>query len=125
MSGGRLFRNVIDVTRVGDWHLSGHVACTLRRRERKRRNPGSARLAGGERVRETWDGRDRIRSFAYVATSPVVAVQIDPDHLIAAETERVGNSWTARSKAAAVSLAWSGRWMLWLQDHLLSVASLI
>jgi hypothetical protein len=124
-SAGRRFRNVVDVTRVGDGVFPG----TSRAPYAGANGSGAIQVqldfAGGERVRQTWDGRDRVRSLAYVAASPVVGVQIDPDHVIAAETGRVGNSWTARSRSAAVSLAWSGRWMLWLQDHLLAVASLI
>jgi len=82
-------------------------------------------VGGGELLRESWDGRARKRSLAYVAASPIVTVQIDPDYVIATETRRADNSWTTHSQSGAVSLAWSGRWMLWLQDHLLSVASLI
>jgi hypothetical protein len=124
-SSGRRFRTVVDVTRVGDGIFPGTSRAPYAGATGRGAIQVQLDFAGGERVVETWDGRDRVRSLTYVAASPIVAVQIDPDHVIAAETGRVGNSWTARSKSSAVSLAWSGRWMLWLQDHLLSVAALI
>jgi hypothetical protein len=45
---------------------------------------------------ERWDGREGTRTFTYDRQAPVVRVEVDPDHVLALDTERANISWTAR-----------------------------
>lgn len=50
----------------------------------------------GTRLREHWNGVDRWTRFTYTRNSKVVSVELDPDHLIAMETNVFNNSRTSR-----------------------------
>jgi hypothetical protein len=122
---GPPWRTVVSIARIGEGLFPG----TSRARRGFVTAPGAVHIeiefADGERVRETWDGRDATWAKTYIGAARPVAVMVDPDHVLVVEKRRVNNSWTAHPDGGLVSLAWSGRWMVWLQDYLLGFAALV
>jgi hypothetical protein len=49
-------------------------------------------LASGARLLKTWDGQTPSASFAFPAGDPVKKVEIDPEHKLKAEVDRVNNT---------------------------------
>ena len=74
------------------------------------RRLGEARLpvevrvdfADGRTVRETWDGKDRWKTFAYEDASKVVRAEVDPDGKIALDVDRGNNGWVAETGKAVI-----------------------
>ena len=51
----------------------------------------------GTRLRELWDGVDRWTRFTYTRNAKVVAVELDPDHLIPLDKDLFNNSFTTQA----------------------------
>jgi hypothetical protein len=121
---GRQFNTTVELRRVGDATFAGRAHPSKAMSDRGA-IPIAINFSNGEVVSETWDGRQRFKRLSFVGAAPVSSVQIDPDHMLAAETRRVDNTWSAR--AGNSWIAWWGatKWMVWLQDHLLSIACLV
>jgi len=81
-------------------------------------------FANGERVTEHWDGKDRWKLFTYARTGPAVSAQVDPNRVLLLDVDRTNNSKTLEPKGAHAATKWSLKWMVWLQDCLLSWAAL-
>lgn len=79
----------------------------------------------GTKATEHWDGRDRWKAFTYERESAVDYAIVDPARTLLLDVDYTNNSYTTRPQAEAASRKWSQRWMIWLQDALLSYAWLI
>jgi hypothetical protein len=79
-------------------------------------------FAGGERVTEHWDGKDRWTAYAYDRESKAMTAAVDPDRVLLLDVNYTNNSMTLAPQGAAAATKWSMTWMVWLQDHLLSWA---
>jgi hypothetical protein len=76
----------------------------------------------GEQIRETWNGQDRRAVFVYERASKGATVQVDPDHVLLLDIAYTNNSRTLKATREDASLKWSLKWMVWLQDLLLTYA---
>jgi hypothetical protein len=74
--------------------------------------------------RDSWDGRSETMSFTYLTRAPAVKAEVDPDHVLVLDESKTNNSRTAAPRTAAAANRWSARWMLWLQNVVLSYAAL-
>ena len=78
----------------------------------------------GEKVRERWDGRDRWRMFTYERGVKAVSAQVDPDRVLLLDVNYVNNSRTLEPRGHEAAAKWMLKWMVWLQDLLLTAAFL-
>jgi hypothetical protein len=78
----------------------------------------------GERVKETWDGRDRWKAFTYERPAMADYAAVDPSRTLLLDVNYANNSYTTRPQADAASRKWALTWMVWLQDALLTYAFL-
>lgn len=76
----------------------------------------------GERIVETWDGRDRRARYVYERTARATSVHVDPERVLLLDIDYTNNSRTQRPRSAEASLKWSLRWLVWLQDLMLTYA---
>jgi aminopeptidase N len=74
----------------------------------------------GEQVKETWDGQERRVVYSYDRPSKGATVQVDPDRVLLLDVAYSNNSRTTDSKKDDASLKWSLKWMVWLQDLMLT-----
>jgi len=79
----------------------------------------------GERVTEHWDGADRWKSYSYVRPSSIMSAEVDPDHVLLLDVNYTNNSKTLHPSAPKAATKWAMKWMVWLQDCLLSWAALV
>jgi len=67
---------------------------------------------------------DRRVIFRYDSTVRAKDVQVDPKHVLMLDTNYTNNSRTLQARAGEASLKWSLKWMAWLQELLVTDASL-
>jgi len=74
---------------------------------------------------ERWNDEDRWKAYVYTRPAQAVSAQVDPDHVLLLDVDYTNNSMTLEPKGPRAATKWSLAWMLWLQDALLSWASLV
>ena len=79
----------------------------------------------GERVRERWDGIDRWKLFTYDRPSQALSAQVDPNRTLLLDVDYTNNSKTLEPRGESAARKWSAMWAVWLEDCLLSWASLV
>jgi len=78
-------------------------------------------FADGESVRDAWDGRGSGRVFEYRSRSRAVSAEVDPDRVLLLDLNRANNGVTLDSgPARTAATRWAARWMIWLEDQLLT-----
>jgi len=85
-------------------------------------------FADGSHVVEHWDGVERWHLYTYERAQAAVSAEADPDHVLLLDVNRTNNSRTLSPLDAAgpqAATKWSLKWMVWLQDHLLSWSMLV
>jgi peptidase M1-like protein len=82
-------------------------------------------FSDGERVLEHWDGRDRWKMYTYERASRASFAQVDPDRTLLMDVAYTNNSRTVTPKADAASLKWMLKYIVWVQDLLMTYASMI
>ena len=119
-SDGR-YDTQLTVRRFGDGIFTGASDGGDDRFERGRAIVVATTFADGETVRDTWDGRHDATSFRYRSAARAVSAEVDPDRLILLDINR-GNNGVALESGPARSAArrWAARWMIWLEDCLLT-----
>ena len=76
----------------------------------------------GQRMTERWDGRDRRVIYTYDRPSEGLSVEVDPERVLLLDVNYTNNSATLAPRAADASLKWSLKWLVWLQDLMLTYA---
>jgi hypothetical protein len=79
-------------------------------------------FANGEQARQAWDGRSRWQAFTFDRPVKAVSAQIDPERVLLLDTNYTNNSRVMEPAADAAATKWSLRWMVWLQDVLMTYA---
>jgi len=79
----------------------------------------------GERVTEHWDGAARWKLYTFERPVQALSAQVDPDRVLLLDVNYTNNSNTLEPKGRAAAAKWSMKWMVWLQDCLLSWAALV
>jgi len=74
----------------------------------------------GAQVREKWDGRDRWKAFTYERPQRARTAQIDPERVLLLDVNYTNNSRTLEPKTKEAATKWSLKWMVWLQDLMLT-----
>jgi len=76
----------------------------------------------GDKVRERWDGRDRWKMYVYDRGSQAGHAIVDPDRVLLLDVNYTNNSRTLSPQAGEASTKWMYKWMMWLQDLLITYA---
>ena len=79
-------------------------------------------FTNGEQARETWDGLARWQVFTFDRPVRATSVQVDPERVLLLDTNYTNNSKVLESAGGAAAGKWSLRWMVWLQDLLMTYA---
>jgi peptidase M1-like protein len=79
----------------------------------------------GSKKSERWDGVERRIIYRYDGNVRARSVEVDPNHVLMLDVNYTNNSRTLDSRADAASLKWSLKWIAWLQDLLVTYASLV
>jgi hypothetical protein len=76
----------------------------------------------GREVKESWDGQNRRAIYTYERTARAERVEVDPRHVLLLDVARTNNSRTLEPRTDEASLKWALKWMVWLQDLMLTYA---
>jgi hypothetical protein len=82
-------------------------------------------FADGRQERERWDGRDRWRLYRWERPVRALTAQVDPGRTLLLDVNTTNNSWTLEPHTRRAARKWSAHWLVWLQDALLTWASLV
>ena len=102
---GDVYRTIVVVQRLGEAIFPVDVVTTFR---------------NGEQARERWDGRERRRLYVYERPEQALTAQVDPERVLLLDVNYTNNSRTLEPRGAEASLKWSLKWMVWLQDLMLT-----
>ena len=101
------YRTIVVVRRYGEATFPVDVLVTFK---------------NGERATERWDGRDRWALYTYDRPAQALSAEVDPNRVLLLDVNMTNNSRTLEPKGPAAATKWSLKWMVWLQDQLLSWA---
>jgi len=104
------YRTSVVVRRFGEAHFPVDLVVTFR---------------NGEHVTEHWQGRERWKLYTYDRPSQALSAQIDPDRILLLDVNITNNSSAIEPRGRTAATKWSMKWMVWLQDCLLSWAFLV
>lgn len=79
----------------------------------------------GHQERERWDGQARWQTFSFDRPARAVSAQVDPERVLLLDTNFTNNSRALEPAADRAATKWSLRWMVWLQDLLMTCAFLV
>ena len=79
----------------------------------------------GEPVIERWNGEDRWTLYTYERDSRARSAQVDPDRVLLLDVNYTNNSRTLEPKGSQAATKWALKWMVWLEDQLLTWAWLV
>ncbi len=82
-------------------------------------------FSDGSKKTEQWDGVERRIIYRYDTKVRARSVQVDPDRVLMLDVNYTNNSRTLQPRSTEASLKWSLKWMVWLQDVLVTYAWLI
>lgn len=74
----------------------------------------------GGRVKEQWNGRDRWKAFTYEKPAMADYAVVDPARTLLLDVNYANNSYATRPQAGAAARKWMLKWMVWLQDAMLT-----
>ena len=106
----KLYRTVVVARRNGSSQFPVDVLVTF---------------SDGHQERERWDGQARWLTLNYDRPARAVSAQIDPERVLLLDTNFTNNSRTLEPTAERAATKWSLRWMVWLQDLLMTYAFLV
>jgi hypothetical protein len=106
---GERYRTSLIVRRYGEAIFPVDVAVTFQ---------------NGERATEHWEGADRWKLYTYDRPVPAALAQVDPNRVLLLDVNYTNNSKTLQPRGRTAATKWSLKWMVWLQDCLLSWAAL-
>lgn len=76
---------------------------------------------GTEAYRE-WDGRYRWKRFDFETSSRLVSATVDPERILLLDLNYTNNSRALESGSRWPAFKWAGKWMIWLQDLMHTMA---
>jgi hypothetical protein len=121
---GGTFQTTVVARRYGDALFTGSSAMPVGSFEAGRGVELLVQFADGQQRIDYWDGRAREKQFRYLSPARAISAVIDPDRTVVLDLQRTNNSRTLAPQAATAASIWSARYMIWLEDFLLTCASL-
>ena len=82
-------------------------------------------FADGTERRSRWDGRDRWKLLVWESDTPAVSAEVDPDRVLLLDVNRTNNSAAVEPSVRAAAWQWTARWLVWLQDLMLTYAAFV
>lgn len=77
-------------------------------------------FANGESALTRWDGRDQARSFRFRGPSPANRASLDPDRVLVLDANYLNNEIVPPADTNAPLGKWMARWIVWVQNTMLS-----
>ena len=95
----KMYYSGVNIRRLGDFHFPVEVELAF---------------DDGEKIRETWDGRELWKKFRYTKPAKLVSATVDPDHKIIIDINYTNNSRAVDAPSAGANKL-ATRMLFWLQ----------
>jgi hypothetical protein len=118
------FVTTVTARRYGDARFTGASGTRTGGFENGRGIALRVTFADGQQRTDWWDGRDERRAFRYRSPARAVSAVLDAERVVLLDLEQTNNSRTLAPKQSAAATRWAIIYLLWLEDMLLSYASL-
>jgi len=118
------FETTVVARRYGDAMFTGSSATPIAGFERGRGIALRVTFADGTQRTDYWDGRAAEKIFGYHSRDRAVSAAVDPDRTLLLDLEQGNNSKTIGRPREGAATRWAGRYMIWLENLLLTVAAL-
>ena len=82
-------------------------------------------FSDGAQTRTAWDGGNRWKLISLEHATEAVSAQVDPDQVLLLDTNFTNNSYAREPQGPRAATKWAAKWMVWLQDQLLTWAFFI
>ena len=82
-------------------------------------------FADGAQTRIAWDGVERWKDVTLDHPARALSAQVDPDQILLLDVNFTNNSFTTEPQASRAATKWAAKWMVWLEDQLLTWAFLL
>ena len=86
--------------------------------------PVLVRFEDGTEVRDWWDGREAAAELRYVSASRGVVASVDPEVFLVLDADRTNNTRTLQRHVDPIGVRMALRWILWLQDAMVTYSGL-
>ena len=77
-------------------------------------------FTNGDQITERWNGESRWREFTYLRPTAVQSAVVDPSRQLLLDVNFTNNSRTVEPRAQDAGAKWTLKWLVWLQDALLT-----
>lgn len=74
----------------------------------------------GHEEHETWDGKTPWTAYTYLRDARATEAWVDPERVLLLDIDYTNNSRTLSPRAETAATKWSIKWLVWLQDLLLT-----
>jgi hypothetical protein len=122
--GDGLFETTVVAGRPGHALFTGSSGQPSGSFERGRGIAMRVTFADGVTRTDYWDGRGASKTFVYRSRARAESAEVDPDHVVLLDMHPVNNSRSLAPRSGIAATKWSARWLLWLEDWLLTCAVL-
>jgi len=119
------FATTVVARRYGDATFTGSSAAPVAQFEAGRGITLLVTFADGQRRIDSWDGRERAKTFAFRSPARAVSAAIDPDRTLLLDVAQTNNSVTLSPRAGIAASIWAARYLFWIENLLLTYSSLI
>jgi hypothetical protein len=79
-------------------------------------------FSDGGQTRVAWDGSARWKLISVDHATGALSAQVDPDQILLLDTNFTNNSYTTEPQGPRAATKWAAKWMVWLEDQLLTWA---
>lgn len=123
--GAPCFRSIATVIRRGEAQFTGASALPVGPYESGKGMEVRVSLADGQEVSARWDGRQASKAFQFEGPSPGAAASLDPDRVLLLDANTLDDRRELHGSTNVPVTKWVARWVVWLQDAMLTYASLL
>jgi len=82
------------------------------------------KFENGEEIRDIWDGKSLWKLYEAVKPSKLAYAAVDPERRILLDIDYTNNSRLLSPKPGFALSKWASKWMVWLQDYMLTLSYL-
>lgn len=116
------YKTTVVARRLGDRLFTGTGRAPVGEYESGRALPVQVTFSDGQRTSDFWDGRAASKTFTYFSPARAASAEIDPGQTLLLDADVRNNSRTLDAGTSGAASNWAAKWMVWLQDLLLTYA---
>jgi hypothetical protein len=98
--------------RVGPYQAGGAIVVEVR-------------FEDGQTATARWDGRDAHASFEFESAAKAVSARLDPEATLLLDPTPLDHTWSREPQSNVPVTKWVARWVVWLQNALMTYAALV